>query len=731
MQSTDYRVHTRGRRGRGWLRVIVTVVSLGFLLPATAVAATGGALTQQAGTAGCVSAGGSGGTCLNGNGLLGAGSVAVSPDGKYVYVASFDSSAVTTFGRNTTTGGLSQLAGVAGCVAALGDGVNCGQGRGLNGAIWVAISPDGQHLYVASRDSNAVAVFARNPTTGVLTQLSGPAGCIAETGDGVTCSDGVALKGPRTVVVSPDGKSVYVGARDSDAVVVLARNPTTGALTQLSGLAGCVSETGTGGSCTDAHGLLGARSVAVSPDNRHVYVAAQNNNAVVSFARNTTTGALTQLPGLAGCIAHNGDGVTCASGRGLQVPAHVEVSPDGKHVYVASRDSHAVTAFRRDMTTGALTQLSGLAGCIADNGDGVTCAAGVGLREAVALTLSLDGTSLYVASQVSNAVAVFSRNRATGELTQLSGVAGCISETGTGGSCTDGHGLLGPISVAVSPDGLNAYAASYLSHALTIFTRAVVTHSDEVIIDFGPGSGIWVWQNNSTWQPFHAASAQTLVTGDLDGNGQAEVIIDFGPGAGIWVWQNNSIWRQLHAASAQSLVTGDLDGNGQAEVIIDFGPGAGIWVWQNNSTWRQLHATSAKALVTGDLDDNGQAEVIIDFGPGAGIWVWQNNSIWRQLHAASAQSLVTGDLDGNGQAEVIIDFGPGAGIWVWQNNSIWRQLHATSAQTLVTGDLDGNGQAEVIIDFGPGAGIWVWQNNSTWRQLHATLSQGPGDGRPR
>ena len=99
--------------------------------------------------------------------------------------------------------------------------------------------------------------------------------------------------GLRTVTVSPDGKSVYIGARDGDAVVVLARNPTTGALTQLPGLAGCVSATGTGGRCTAGHGLLGARGMAVSPDNRHVYVAAENNDAVVSFAREPTTGALT------------------------------------------------------------------------------------------------------------------------------------------------------------------------------------------------------------------------------------------------------------------------------------------------------------------------------------------------------------------------------------------------------------------------------------------------------
>ena len=201
------------------------------------------------------------------------------------------------------------------------------------------------------------------------------------------------------------------------------------------------------------------------------------------------------------------------------------MSLDGQHVYVASRDSHAVTVFRREMTTGALTQLAGRAGCIAENGDGLTCAAGVGLREAVSLTLSLDGTNLYVASQVSNAVAVFARNRATGELTQLSGVAGCISENGSengrAGQCTNGHGLLGALSVAVSPDGLNAYAASYLNHALTIFTRlggAVVTPANDVMIDFGPGNGIWVWQNNSTWRQLHALSAMQMATGNVDGH---------------------------------------------------------------------------------------------------------------------------------------------------------------------------------------------------------------------
>ena len=43
--------------------------------------------------------------------------------------------------------------------------------------------------------------------------------------------------------------------------------------------------------------------------------------------------------------------------------------------------------------------------------------------------------------------------------------------------------------------------------------------SDDLVVDFGTGSGLWRWMNNSSWQQLHGASAKTMVSGDLDGNG--------------------------------------------------------------------------------------------------------------------------------------------------------------------------------------------------------------------
>jgi hypothetical protein len=111
-----------------------------------------------------------------------------------------------------------------------------------------------------------------------------------------------------------------------------------------------------------------------------------------------------------------------------------------------------------------------------------------------------------------------------------------------------------PLRIRLNADFGETYSIDYVR-------STVVGNSNDVVIDFGPGVGIWVWQNNSTWRQLHPASGQNMVTGDLDNNGQAEVIIDFGPGAGIWVWQNNSTWRQLHTLSAMQMVVWNVDGN--------------------------------------------------------------------------------------------------------------------------------------------------------------------------
>src|ERR1700712_3738491 len=53
-----------------------------------------------------------------------------------------------------------------------------GAGPGV-GSRAIAISPDGRNVYVAASGSNAIAVFDRSRSTGALTQPKGKRGCVA------------------------------------------------------------------------------------------------------------------------------------------------------------------------------------------------------------------------------------------------------------------------------------------------------------------------------------------------------------------------------------------------------------------------------------------------------------------------------------------------------------------------------------------------------------------------
>ena len=92
---------------------------------------------------------------------------------------------------------------------------------GLNGVRSLAISPDGRHLYAASQGDFSVTLFQRNIASGELTYIE----LYRDDTNGV---DG--LDGARSVVISPDGKTVYVAGEDDSAVAVFQRNSTSGKL---------------------------------------------------------------------------------------------------------------------------------------------------------------------------------------------------------------------------------------------------------------------------------------------------------------------------------------------------------------------------------------------------------------------------------------------------------------------------------------------------------------------
>jgi DNA-binding beta-propeller fold protein YncE len=168
------------------------------------------------------------GSCTPTKGLDQPSALALSPDGRMLYATAYGSDAVSVFSRNPTSGALKWL----GCESETnideetGKQVNdgCGHGRPLQSPTGIAVSPDGNRLYVSL--SSGLTVLDRNPTTGTLTV----SGCLSYRDyydeDVVkACQLATGIADPSGVAVSSDGKNVYISSWGSDAISVFAPGP--------------------------------------------------------------------------------------------------------------------------------------------------------------------------------------------------------------------------------------------------------------------------------------------------------------------------------------------------------------------------------------------------------------------------------------------------------------------------------------------------------------------------
>ncbi|QQR72943.1 MAG: beta-propeller fold lactonase family protein [Holophagales bacterium] len=357
-------------------------------------------------------------------GLGGAFSVAVSPDGRHVYVTDHDyplfTGIVSIFQRDAATGRLT-FAGVADDTVASVDV--------LMGAIDVSVSPDGRNVYVSGAGygpwsyNDRIVVFRRDALSGALTVVE------VETG-GIGSPSVANVRGP---FVSPDGLSVYAPTSNADSIVVWDRDPATGELNYRQTL-----RDGVGG----VDGLFGGTAIAVSSDGKNVYGVGILDNSISAFARNESTGELS-------FVASYRDGVGGVDG--LYGVYKLAISPDGRNVYGAGTEDNALAVFARNPATGELTYLEA-------QRDGMGGAYGMVRTNAVAV--SPDGRWVYTKGHGS--LVVFARNSADGRLAFsqafLDGVNGI-------------DGLAGGSDVTTSPDSRNVYVAGHDDNALAVFSR--------------------------------------------------------------------------------------------------------------------------------------------------------------------------------------------------------------------------------------------------------------------
>jgi DNA-binding beta-propeller fold protein YncE len=422
--------------------------------------------TGEVKAAGCLSSDGTdgidgaSGICTPTAGLLGVDGVAVSPDGRIVFVTANASASVVAFARDPATGALTRL----GCFQSTPrPGSRCGPANVFEGSDELLAGADGSTLYVASPSQGTLSAFmAPTPAVAAGEGGSGSSGsaappasgatppssaglaalfsappttftnnpCIAVNGYDGSCAVGIAMRGIGALTLSPDGKSLYAIATTSHALDEFAPTPST-PLAEV----GCLKPDAPHGLCTPSELLDAPTQLAVSPDGHNVYVADSANGAgkIDILTRNPETGALsgtrdrcvdfTPLPSKPEAseegeeesaeekaekeaqqkeaekqAAEQEAADPCLRVPGLLGVKTLAVSGDGSAVYAFG--SSSAVSFARNASNGALTET----GCAGEEDSRCTS---IPLKDVEAAAVSPDGKQVYVLSSNGNAVLGF------------------------------------------------------------------------------------------------------------------------------------------------------------------------------------------------------------------------------------------------------------------------------------------------------------------------------------
>jgi 6-phosphogluconolactonase (cycloisomerase 2 family) len=392
-------------------------------------------------------------------GLDGAAGLAVSRDGRSVYVTAFDDDAIVHLRRNRRNGSLR----VGECIDdPSGLGTCDDTADGLNGARDLAVSADGRHVYTIAYGDSTLLHFKASRATGALRLVD----CVDDAGLAPVndvCPGGAnGLQGPGGIALSPDGRSLYVAAQLDDTVVRFALNR-QGRPRPRECFDDDDSIADDCGVANEREGLGNAGAVAVAPNGRSVYVASSSDDAITHFKRKRS-GELVYRECVENRNPAGPDG--CArKGDGMNEVRSLGISPDGRFLYGGTINDASVAQFK----LGRGGRL-GPRGCIEGPFSSAECATvAQGIGRAADFAFDRRGRSMYVAG---GDVQPFKRAPGSGELTERP----CIEDDDLptlGTSCTrETSGLAGAFDLAMSPDDRFLYASAQTDNAVVTFRRA-------------------------------------------------------------------------------------------------------------------------------------------------------------------------------------------------------------------------------------------------------------------
>jgi 6-phosphogluconolactonase (cycloisomerase 2 family) len=188
---------------------------------------------------------------------------------------------------------------------------------------WAGYSPDGKYLYANDLGTDQIYKYTINYAAGENQN------CLTEgTPASFKLADGT---GPRHSEFHPNGKFVYLISELSGDVLAFTYDEASGDLTEFQKIK------------SDTLGARGSADIHITPDGRFLYSSNRlKGDGLAIFSIDREDGKLTQ-------IGYQETGIH---------PRNFVITPDGKLLLVACRDSNVIQVFRINRETGLLENLN-------------------------------------------------------------------------------------------------------------------------------------------------------------------------------------------------------------------------------------------------------------------------------------------------------------------------------------------------------------------------------------
>ena len=265
-----------------------------------------------------------------------------------------------------------------------------------------------------------------------------------------------------------------------------------------------------------------------------------------------------------------------------------------------------------------------------------------------------------------------------------------------------------------------------------------------------------VWTNDGrgvftdTGQKLGSADSDSIVLGDIDGDGDLDLISGNANGQANRVWVNDGAGifddtgqvLLVGNGNTQDIALGDVDNDGDLDLVTGNGSEANrVWINSGRMPNRGFIDATNLALLTvnsntrdialGDIDADGDLDLIVASGDsflGKSDRVWSNDGsgvftdTGQALRNNDARSIELGDIDGDGDLDLVVG---NRGSTNAEPNSVWindgsgvftdtgQALGSSLSESITLGDIDGDGDLDLISGNANGQANRVWVNDGT------------------